>query len=285
VKKNIPADEIDRVLEILKEAVVLSDSLQVDHIMRQLEAECKRVLSLFKGLTQKKINELIVLKKVRVPEQIAGARKLHLSEYPELTQEEFEDFLADRASRLEQAFDAECERVQSEMPEFTQKEIDKLSDANEVFWLERSYPHYASPFGEAINALAAVFLLKDYYARRDVYADDFTAWAKEEANRLGNLLKEMRLGELQAKSTKSSIAGAVAGRTGGKSRREKLSARNQKIENAAEELITDKGLRPHELVRRLKKRTFDGDSPEPKQLRRILRKTTIIPPPKKRPRR
>lgn len=215
----IPIDESDRVIEILKEAVALSDSSRVDEILGEIEADCRRTLSLFKGIPQ--------------------------------------------------------------------EEIDELRDANEVFCLESSFPHYASPFGEAINTLASVFLFKNDYAMRHVYADDFTGGAKEEAGRIGALWKMMRLGVLEAKETTRRITAAAAGQLGGLLRRENRSQQNQSIKKAAVEMLSEKGISPRELAGRLAKRTFPSPdlSPKklsPKQLRTILRKEGILPPPKKR---
>lgn len=106
-------------------------------------------------------------------------------------------------------FEAECKSVLSLFKEVPPGDIHVLSDANETIWLGRYYSHYAPPFGEAIRALAAVFSLKEAFARRDSYADDFCFWAPEEAESLGDLLRLMRLGYLETKTTKTHLCLAV----------------------------------------------------------------------------
>lgn len=133
--EKIPADEIDRGIGVLKEAIDLSDPFQVGYILEQLEAECKRVLSLFNGVSR--------------------------------------------------------------------KEIDDLRDANAIFWIKEFYPP-APPFEEALHALAAVFSIKEAYASRDSYQDDFATWIKEDADNLGDLLKLMILAaELEEKRARA----------------------------------------------------------------------------------
>lgn len=183
-------------------------------------------------------------------------------------------------------FETECKRVLSLFHDVPPESISNLADANETFWLEREFPHYASPFGEAISALAAIFFLRDDLALRDSYADDFAVWAREEADMLGVRLKTMRHGELETEKTLRSVTGSANATYGGQVRGEELADRNQEIITVAKEFLAK--YPRHEIIGKLKKRGFPGPKGDPlseKQLRNILRQEKIIPPPQKRKRR
>lgn len=186
-----------------------------------------------------------------------------------------------RVDELLGFFEAECKRVLSLFEGCPPKEIQPLADANETFWLERSYPLAPCPFSHAAHALAAVFSLSEAVAHRDSYADDFCTWAQEEADSLGHMLRLVRLCELETKAAKRKIAGSSAGRKSGQSRREAIAPRNQRIKKAGLGLRAS-GLAPHDVSGRLAQRQFGGKALSAKQLGKILRKEGVLPPSKKR---
>jgi hypothetical protein len=195
-------------------------------------------------------------------------------------------------------FEVDCKRVLSLGKGVPPKEIQALADANDVFWLKNSYPIYTTSDGRTIHvevdlfslaadALTAVYFLRDAFAHREFYADDFCTRAQEEADDLLNRLKLMRFYEAETRAAKKEWDGKISGRRSGEARREEVAERNRLMDKRAREMLASGAATPHALAGKLKDKEFSGKKlTSSRQVRSVLQEKEVLPPsPKRRKRR